>query len=98
MPQGESGLFDVPPPEKKADEKKIRTSPPKIAAIRRAVSIKKGSGSIFIIRSSSGYRIHRVLSKRIWWKTRKYFVKSVDMITVRIKATVKKIPVPMQRE
>ena len=48
--------------------------------IRIAVSIKKGSGTILIKRSVAGFKIHRSLSKNIWWKTTKYLEKSVDKI------------------
>ena len=66
--------------------------------IRIAVSIKKGSGTILIKRSVAGFKIHRSLSKNIWWKTTKYLEKSVDMIPAIPADSRKKSPVPMLRE
>ena len=67
-------------------EKIKSTHPPNRMAIRAAVSIKKGSGTILIRRSVRASRIQRSLSKKIWWKIIKYFVKSVDITAAKVQA------------
>lgn len=48
--------------------------------------------------SVRGSRTHRSLLKKILWKTIKYFVKSVDIMPIKTKATAKTAPVPTQRD
>ena len=78
--------------------RKAALIPPKVAAMRTAVSMKKGSGTILINRSVAGLRIQRSLSKKIWWKTIKYFEKFVDITAVIRSAAAKNTAMPAQRD
>ena len=71
---------------------------PKVIAIRRAVSIKNGSGTILINKSVAGFKIHKSLSKKIWWNTIKYLEKSLATMAAMTRAAAKNNPVPRQRE
>lgn len=73
-----------------------QTDNPKVNPIRRAVSIKKGSGTMFISKSVDGSSIHKSFVKKIWWKTIKYFEKSVDITANRKADTAKNSPEPRQ--
>ena len=70
------------------------TIPANTIAICAAVSKKKPSGTMLMSMSVRGSRTHRSLLKKILWKTIKYFVKSVDIMPIKTKATAKTAPVP----
>ena len=71
---------------------------PKVIPMRNAVSIKNGSGTMLINKSVAGFKIHRSLSKKIWWNTIKYLEKSLATVTAMKRAAAKNNPVPTQRE